>query len=198
MTSGLRGGTRVSGYCTTTTLRKDQLTSCFAKYRASYSTRSYDYYYYYERWATATGRPATTSVGAYRPAIIDIRSRPWRNSTAATRTRQLNDYWPRGGSTGCRDIGSAGYSAAGMSMTVPLQDCEETTPIPNATSKTMGVIFDQGRWVQSGRSRTASFGMTVAMDKGYVANMADYSYAKFCLGYVCVDQNGVKRVDSGW
>lgn len=196
VTSGLRGGTRVSGNCVSTTLNGDVATSCFAKYKATYTSSSYNYYYY-ERWATGTARPATTWAIAYTPALIDIRSRPWAGSSAATHTKQLNDYWPRGGAIGCTQSGSVGYSAAGMSMTVPLQNCDSTTPIPNATSKTMGVIYDQGTY-GSGRSKSAEFGMTVALDKGYVANMADYTYMKFCRPYLCQNQSGILRKDSGW
>ena len=196
VTSGLRGGTRVSGSCVTTTVNGDDATTCFAKYKATYVSTSYNYYYY-ERWATGVARPATTWAIAYTPAIIDIRSRPWAGSSAATHTKQLNDYWPRGGSVGCTQSGSVGYSAAGVSMTVPLQDCNTTTPIPDATSKTMGVIYDQGSF-GSGQSKSAEFGMTVALDKGYVANMADYTYMKFCRPYLCQNQSGNLRKDAGW
>lgn len=197
VTSSLRGGTRVSGNCATTTVNNDSVTTCFAKYKASYTSASYNYYYY-ERWATATGRTGTWATRAYAPAIIDIRSRPWAGSSAASHTKQLNDYWPRGGSTGCSQVGSVGYTSAGMSMNVPLQNCDMTTSIPNATTKTMGVIYDQGGYISDGRTRTASFGMTVAMDKGYVANMADYTYAKFCLPNLCLNQSGNLRKDAGW
>ena len=196
MTSGLRGGTRVSGSCVTTTVNKDEATTCFAKYKAKYTTKAYNYYYY-ERWATGVGRPKTFWELAYTPAIIDIRSRPWKGSSAAAHTKQLNDYWPRAGSIGCKESGSLKYSAAGMEMSVPAQDCESIDPIPNTTTKTMGVIYDQGDWV-NGRAKAASFGFTVALDKGYAANMADYTYMKFCRPYVCLNQSGNIRKDAGW
>jgi hypothetical protein len=190
--AGVRGGSRTSGYCVTTrSSTGNSLTSCYEKYRLTYATSTRDFYYY-NRWATATG--TTANLVNWTTTRIDIRSRPW--SGQANQVATLNDYWPRAGQNLCTASGSLGYSFQGFSASVPIQDCEDITPTPDATAKSMTVIYDQGA-VFSGRSHGTEFGLTYATFKGKNPAYADYNYAKYCRG-TYLNCDGVLRKDNGW
>lgn len=190
---GVSYGNRLAGSCITTTSGTgNKLTNCYEKYAVTRDGNATYNYFFYNRWATAEGKDISFGLD-YTPTRIDIRSRPWAGYGG--RTDQLNDYRPRAGSSYCStqswSIGIASFSA-----TVPIQNCEETNPIIDATARSAGVIYDQGA-VFSGRVRGTDFSMIVAADGGETPVLADYNYAKYCRGtYATCD--GVLRKDSGW
>jgi hypothetical protein len=185
------GGNFLGGYCTTTTVNSNKLTSCFQKFKAAITT-SRDYYYY-NRFATAEGHQISFGFD-YSPTKIDVRSRPW-SGTAGAGVAALADYWPRAGVKSCDDH-SITISYGSLSGEMPIQDCDEVNPSPDATQKAMVVIYDQGS-VFSGRVHGTDMSFVYSTFKGMNPAYADYTYAKFCRGsYANCD--GVLRKDSGW
>lgn len=191
--SEVGGGTRVGGWCVSTkSTTGNSLTSCFEKYRLTYKTATNDYFYY-GRWATATGK-AVDWAPDWLPTRIDLRSRPWTGYE--NQVKQLNNYWPKSGQKLCTASGEVGFEWQGFKASIPIQDCEDITPGPDATTHTMSVLYDQGA-IFSGRSHGTEFGMVYATSKNANPPIADYNYAKYCrLTYA--DCDGVLRKDSGW
>lgn len=110
--------------------------------------------------------------------------------------KQLNNYWPRAGQKLCTSSGEVGFEWQGFSASIPIQDCKEVTPSPDATARSMGVIYDQGA-IFDGRAHGTEFGMVYATSKGTNPSMADYNYSKYCRG-TYANCDGVLRKDSGW
>lgn len=190
------GATWLSGYCTTTGQadHKNKLTSCYQKYRLSTSTSTRDYFYY-NRWATAVGEDISWAPD-YQTTRVDVRSRPWTGGTGAgSGVASLTNYWPKAAQNNC-STHSFTVSYGAFSGTVPIQDCEELTPSPDATVKSMRILYDQGS-VFNGRVHGADMSLIYATFKGSNPSYADYSYAKFCRN-TYADCTGIARADSGW
>jgi hypothetical protein len=192
----ITGGAFQGGGCTTTTSGTgNKLTACWQIYKATNEGNTTFDYYYYDRWATANGVVTPWyDPNNWDATYIDIRSRPWKS--VASRIAGLVDYQPRNAITNCVGSGGLGLSYAGLSASIPIQECDDTFPYPDATSKTMRVVYDQGA-IFSGTIHGADFAMMVSSWQGQTAVLADYNYAKFCHGtYLSCD--GVARNDSGW
>ena len=179
------GGNYINGSCASTTTTGGTATSCFEKYKLKQNSSTRDHFYY-GRWATATG-----ASNAWTPTQIDIRSRPHKNNTSIA---TMSNYWPKAGQNVCAGGGTFGFSASGFSISIPIQQCSDLTPIPNGT--TMGVIYDQGA-IYNGRSKGTDFGMVVDTFKNKTAYLADYTYVKFC-GATYLSCDGNLRKDSTW
>ncbi|MFF2622578.1 hypothetical protein [Oerskovia jenensis] len=188
--AAFKGGDCYTTFTTLPNAKNNKVTGCWEKFKIDQSTPTRDYWYY-GRWATANGGTGAST----KPAYIDIRARPWAGSTAVA---GLVNYWPKNGNTICSGGSSTSFGYAGFSATIPVQQCSEITPIPNATKKEMGVIYDQG-WSYSGVTRGADFGMAVSTFKGAVPSFADYNYVKFCNASAgCANAHGNLRKDAGW
>jgi hypothetical protein len=189
---GVANATFQGGYCTTTKSKiGNKLTSCFQKYRLKARTKTRDFYYY-NRYATAEGR-AYRLASDYSPTRIDVRSHPW--SGYGRQVAALVNYWPKAGVKDCKDHSvTVGY--ASFSAEMPIQDCKEVNPSPDATAKSMRVLYDQGA-VFGGRVHGTDMSLVYSTPRGKNPPYADYTAAKYCRK-TYNNCDGVSRKDPGW
>jgi len=185
--AGMGALTRTSGaakilsyYCQTWQSGGQTVTSCAQKVKPSSDGSTNRDYYAYNRWGSALGKNVTAGTDYY-PVTIDFRSRPRKGYES--RTLGLVDYFPQNATQLCNEGGSVNLSVGSFGFSVPLSNCEEKLPIVNATTKTMGVKFDQGFVFGGPRQRGIDFEMEVSAFQGAaVPLLSDYNWAKFCRG----------------
>jgi hypothetical protein len=194
---GVSGASLISGSCSTfTTVVNDlKLTECWAKYKVTAESSSTSDFYFYDRYATAVGK-STPWYDPFHivPVKIDIRSRPW--SSLASRVTGLVAYQPRSTISSCVSGGSLSISYAGFSASVPISACSHLTPFPNASTKTMQVVWDNFDVFSDVISRGAEFAMVVSSNQGVSPSLADYNYARWCHGPATC--SWLEQRDSGW
>lgn len=169
------GGTQLQNTCQTWTVSGRSITGCYQLFRPTNDGSGSRDYYAYNRWATAIGS------GSAYPANIDVRSRPHANYSS--RVVGLSNYFPFDSTHLCNQGSSANVGLGSLSLTFGLTNCADKYSIPNANTKTMGVIYDDGVWVSGPLSKGVDFEMEVfAWQGGATPVMGDYNYAMFCQG----------------
>ena len=173
------GGTRLTSGCQTWTVSGRSVTACYQKFKPTTDGSSTRDYYAYNRWATAVGQSSFPF--NWYPVVVDIRSRPHMNY--ASRTVGMTDYFPRDGTQLCNEGSSVDLGVGSLALKIGLTNCADKNPIPNATTKTMGVIYDDCFIFGGPLSKGVEFEMEVfAWQGGLVPILGDYNYGKFCSG----------------
>lgn len=173
------GGTRLSSTCQTWIVSNRSITGCYQKFKPTTDGSSTRDYYAYNRWATATGEQLFP-FNAW-PVYMDIRSRPYVGYES--RTVGMTDYFPIDGTQLCNEGSSVDVTLGSLKLGIGLTNCADKYPIPNATTKTMGMIYDDGFIFGGPLSKGLDFEMEVFnWQNGAVPILADYNYAKFCTG----------------
>lgn len=171
------GGQRLTSGCQTWTVSGSSVTGCYQKYKPTTDGSSTRDYYAYNRWATAVGKDEV--LFDFNPVIVDIRSRPWVGY--GSRIDGLTDYFPISGEQLCNEGTSVNVGVGSLALTIGLTNCADKNPIPNATTRTMGVIYDDGFIFGGPRSKGIDFEMEVFNEQGgAVPIFGDYNYGKFC------------------
>jgi hypothetical protein len=187
------GGTRLTSACQTWTVHSQQITGCYQKFKPNSDGSSTRDYYAYNRWATAVGQDAFVD---WKPVVVDARSRPWAGYGG--RVDGMTDYFPHSGTQLCNEGSSVNLGIGSLSLSIGLTNCGDKNPIPNATTRTMGVIYDDGFIFGGPRSKGVDFEMEVWNQQGGAAPiLADYNYAKICH-LTLADCWGVLGKDAGW
>lgn len=172
------GGTRLQSTCQTWTLQGRSITGCYQLFKPTSDNSSSRDYYAYNRWATAVGQGG---VLPWYPVVVDVRSRP--HISYASRVVGMSNYFPIDGSQLCNQGSSVNLSLGTLGLGIGLTNCGDKVPIPNAGTKTMGVIYDDGFVFGGPLSKGVDFEMEVfAWQGGATPIMGDYNYAKFCSG----------------
>ena len=171
------GGTRLTSGCQTWTVNGNSVTGCYQKFKPTNDGSSTRDYYAYNRWATAVGK--TDFIFDWKPVYVDIRSRPYVGYES--RTRGMTDYFPRDSTELCQAGSGIDVGVGSLSLKIGITDCSGKYPIPNATTKTMGLIYDSGFIFPGVRSKGVEFEMEVWNSQGgAVPILGDYNYGKFC------------------
>ena len=177
--SSLSGGTRLANYCQTWTVSGNSVTGCVEKFKPTNDGSSSRDYYAYNRWGTAQGRVVDWGLD-YKVTKFDMRSRP--RVGYESRTVGMNDYFPNDSSQLCAEGGSASVGVGSLSFTIGLTNCSEKYPVPNATTKTMGLVYDAGAVFES-RTKGVDYEQEVFSWQGAASpSLGFYNYGKFCQG----------------
>jgi hypothetical protein len=191
--SSFSGGTRLANYCQTWTASGNSVTACVEKFDPSNDGSSTRDYYAYNRWGTAQGKVVDWAPD-YKVTKFDMRSRP--RAGYASRTVGMNDYFPNDASQLCAEGGSASVGVGSLSVTIGLTNCSEKYPVPNATTKTMGLVYDAGAVFES-RTKGVDYEQEVFSWQGDPSpSLGFYNYGKFCQG-TYLTCNGTTGLD-GW
>lgn len=175
--SSLTGGSRLASYCQTWTYNGNSVTGCQEKFKPTNDYSSTRDYYVYNRWGTAQGKQVSYQPD-WKVTKFDMRSRP--RAGYETRTKGMNDYFPISTSQLCAEGGSVGLGVGSLSFTIGLRNCSEKYPIPNATTKTMGLIYDAGTVFET-RTVGVDYEQEVFTWQGAAAPLLGfYNYGKFC------------------
>lgn len=170
LAAAVNGAKQQDGACHTLKGKRGNLTACWARYKVDDDNKKNDYFFY-DRWATANGKSAT---GPDNIAVkIDLRSQAKKNITG------MVDYAPRTAITNCTQAGDVSLGYQGLSVSMPLSECEEVTPYPDAGANKMRNVYDQGA-VFSGRTHGLEMGVVYSTKSGKTSNADHYSYARFC------------------
>ena len=95
----------------------------------------------------------------------------------------MTDYFPRDGTQLCNEGSSVDLGVGSLSLKIGLTNCGDKNPIPNATTRTMGVIYDDGFIFGGPLSKGVEFEMEVFnWQGGATPILGDYNYGKFCSG----------------
>ncbi len=172
------GGTRLQSTCQTWTVQGRSITGCYQLFKPTSDYSSTRDYYAYNRWATAVGQNGSPP---WYPVIVDARSRP--HSSYPSRVAGMSNYFPIDGSQLCFQGSSVNITVGSLGLAFALTNCADKVPTPDATTKTMGVIYDDGFLFGGPLSKGVDFEMEVfAWQGGATPIMGDYNYAKFCSG----------------
>jgi hypothetical protein len=178
LTASWSGGTRLQNTCQTWTVSGCSVTSCYQLFKPTNDNYSQRDYYSYNRYVTAVGRQGVLNT---YPVVVDGRSRPHVNY--ASRVVGLSGYFPTSGSQLCSEGTSVGITLGTLSLGIGLRNCGDKSPIPNATTKTMGVIYDDGFIFGGPLSKGVDFEMEIyGWQGGSTPIMGDRNYGKFCTG----------------
>lgn len=185
------GGTRLASYCQTWTVNGSSVTACQQKFKPTTDGSSTRDYYLYNRYGTAVGDDAFPT--DWKVVNFDMRSRP-RAGTSTT--KGMSGYFPSDSSQLCNEGGSVEIGAGSLKLTIPLTPCGSKYPIPNATTRTMGLIYDSGP-IFGDRAKGLDYEQEVWAYQGQAApNLGFYNYAKFCY-LTFLTCSGTKGLD-GW
>lgn len=177
LSASYSGGTRLTSGCQTWTVDSNKVTACYQKFKPTSDGSSTRDYYAYNRWATAEGKQISFGTD-FQVVKIDIRSRP--RAGYGSRIVGLTDYFPHDSSQLCNEGSSVNLGVGSLSLSVGLTNCGDKSPIVDANSKTMGLIYDDG-FIFGGRVKGADFEMEVSAPQGGATPLfGDYNYAKFC------------------
>ena len=177
--SSFSGGTRLANYCQTWTVSGNNVTGCVEKFKPTNDGSSSRDYYAYNRWGTAQGKVVDWALD-YKVTKFDMRSRP--RAGYASRTVGMNDYFPNDASQLCAEGGSASVGVGSLSVSIGLTNCSEKYPVPNATTKTMGLVYDAGAVFES-RTKGVDYEQEVFGWQGEPSpSLGFYNYGKFCQG----------------
>ena len=177
--SSLTGGSTLANYCQTWTASGSSVTACVQKYKPTNDGSSTRDYYAYNRWGTASGRVVDFALD-YKVTKFDMRSRP--RAGYESRTKGMNDYFPNDSSQLCAEGGSVGLGVGSLSFTIGLTNCSEKYPVPNATTKTMGLVYDAGAIFET-RVKGVDYEQEVWSYQGELSpSLGFYNYGKFCQG----------------
>jgi hypothetical protein len=177
--SSMSGGRRLANYCQTWTSAGNSVTACVEKFDPTNDGSSTRDYYAYNRWGTASGKIVDWAPD-WKVTKFDMRSRP--HASYASRTKGMNDYFPNDSAQLCNEGGSAQVGLGSLSFSIGLTDCSDKYPIPNATTKTMGLIYDAGA-IFGDRVRGLDYSQEVWTYQGYATtSLGFYNYGKFCQG----------------
>lgn len=169
------GGTRLASYCQTWTVDGNSVTACVQKFKPTHDGSSYRDYYVYNRYGTASG--ATGFLFDWKPTYFDMRSRPRAGTTT---TKGMSGYFPSDSTQLCNEGANVGLEVGSLSLKVPLTACGNKYPVPNATTKTMGLVYDTGLFFGD-RVKGLDYEQEVWAYQGAAApNLGFYNYAKFC------------------
>ncbi|WP_345711348.1 hypothetical protein [Kineococcus glutinatus] len=188
-----------SGDCQTAYARRSgtlvgKVNGCYQKvkptndYNGSYDEFSYN------RYATATAEQLSWTED-YVPVAMDIGSRPHRDHLS--RTIGLTNYFPHTPEHLCNEGAEVSVTAGAFSATVPLRNCADKWPTPDAANSYMGARYDQGA-IFGGRSAGLDFVMNPkGRQGGAYPILADWDSARFCVGTYsgCADW---AIVNPGW
>ena len=173
------GGTRLTSACQTWTVQGRSMTGCYQKFKPTSDGSSTRDYYAYNRWGTATGQSSFPF--NWWPVYVDIRSRPWVGY--GSRIVGMTNYFPIDGSQLCNEGSSVDIKLGSLALGIGLTNCADKYPIPNATTRTMGLIYDDGFIFGGPLSKGVDFEMEVFNWQGGATPIfGDYNYAKFCSG----------------
>lgn len=173
------GGSLHANYCQTWTVNGNSVTGCVEKWKPTNDYSTSRDYYAYNRWGTAAGKIVNWAPD-WKTTKFDMRSRP--RAGYETRTKGMSDYFPRDSSHLCNEGGSVSLGVGSLSFTVNLSNCSEKYPVPNATYKTMGLVYDAGAVFET-RVIGNDYEQEVWTYQGYAApSLGFYNYGKFCLG----------------
>jgi len=173
------GGTRLTSACQTWTVSGRSVTGCYQKFKPTTDGSSTRDYYAYNRWATAVGQSSFPF--NWYPVVVDVRSRPYLGYES--RTVGMTDYFPRDGTQLCNEGSSVDLGVGSLALKIGLTNCADKNPIPNATTRTMGVIYDDGFIFGGPLSKGVEFEMEVFnWQGGATPILGDYNYGKFCSG----------------
>ena len=173
------GGTRLTSACQTWTVQGRSMTGCYQKFKPTNDQSSSRDYYAYNRWGTATGQSAFPF--NWWPVYVDIRSRPWVGYGG--RIVGMTNYFPNDGAQLCNEGSSVNLTIGSLALGIGLRNCADKYPIPNATTRTMGLIYDDGFIFGGPLSKGVDFEMEVFNWQGGATPIfGDYNYAKFCSG----------------
>lgn len=185
------GGTRLASYCQTWTVSGSSVTACQQKFKPTSDGSSTRDYYLYNRYGTAVGDDAIPT--DWKVVNFDMRSRPRAGTTT---TKGMSGYFPSDATQLCNEGGSVSLGVGSLSLTIPLTPCGSKRPIPNATTMTMGLIYDSGP-IFGDRTKGLDYEQEVWANQGGTApNLGFYNYAKFCY-LTLATCSGTKGVD-GW
>lgn len=185
------GGTRLSSYCQTWTVNGSSVTACQQKFKPDNDGSSTRDYYLYNRYGTALGDDAIPT--DWKVVTFDMRSRP-RAGTSTT--KGMSGYFPSDSQQLCNEGSSVQIGVGSLSLTIPLTPCGNKYPIPNATTMTMGLIYDSGP-IFGDRAKGLDYEQEVWAYQGAAApNLGFYNYAKFCY-LTFLTCSGTKGLD-GW
>ena len=177
--SSFSGGTRQANYCQTWTVNGSNVTGCVEKFKPSNDGSTTRDYYAYNRWGTAQGKAVSFGLD-YKVTKFDMRSRP--RAGYASRTVGMNDYFPNDASQLCAEGGSVSVGVGSLSVSIGLTNCSEKYPVPNATTKTMGLVYDAGAVFES-RTKGVDYEQEVFGWQGSASpSLGFYNYGKFCQG----------------
>jgi len=172
------GGTRLSSTCQTWSYSSSKITGCYQMFKPTNDGSGTRDYYAYNRWATAEGRVIDWGTDFY-PVIVDARSRPYAGY--ASRTVGLTDYFPKSSSQLCNEGTSVNLGVGSLAFSIGLTNCGDKLPIVDATSRTMGLRYDDGFVFGGPRVKGVDFEMEVWNHQGAARPiLGDYNYAKFC------------------
>jgi hypothetical protein len=178
LSASYTGGTRLTSACQTWTVSGRSVTGCYQKFKPNTDGSSTRDYYAYNRWATAVGENHTF-VPDVVPVVVDARSRPWAGYGG--RIVGMTDYFPTSGSELCNEGSSVNVGVGSLSLSFGLRNCGDKYPIPNATTRTMGVIYDDGFIFGGPVAKGVDFEMEVFNWQGGATPIfGDYNYGKFC------------------
>lgn len=188
------GGSKLTDYCQTWTYSGSSITGCQEKFKPNSDGSSSRDYYAYNRFATATGKAVSLSPD-YLPVKIDIKTKPRKGYES--RTKGLSGYFPHDSSQLCNEGSSVNITVGSLSLGIGLTNCADKQPQVNATSMTMGVIYDDGFIFGGPRTKGAEYEAEYWTYQGYAAPLlGDYNYAKFCRSTLA-DCTGTTGLD-GW
>lgn len=186
------GGTRLSSYCQTWTVNGNSVTACQQKFKPDNDGSTTRDYYIYNRYGTALGDDAIPT--DWKPIIFDMRSRPRAGTTT---TKGMSGYFPSDATQLCNEGGSVGLKVGSLSLTIPLTPCGNKYPVPNATTMTMGLVFESGFIFPDSRSKGLDYEQEVwAYQNQAAPNLGFYNYGKFCY-LTLLTCSGTKGLD-GW
>jgi hypothetical protein len=185
------GGTRLASYCQTWTVSGNSVTACVQKFKPTDDGSSTRDYYAYNRYGTATGASAIPT--DWKVNIFDMRSRPRAGTTT---TKGMSGYFPNDSTQLCNEGGSVGLKMGSLNLTIPLTACGSKYPVPNATTMTMGLVYDSG-FIFSDRVKGLDYEQEVWAYQGAAApNLGFYNYGKFCY-LTLLTCSGTQGLD-GW
>lgn len=185
------GGTRLASYCQTWTVNGSSVTACQQKFKPNSDGSTTRDYYLYNRYGTAVGDDAIPT--DWKVVNFDMRSRPRAGTTT---TKGMSGYFPSDSTQLCNEGSSVSLGVGTLQLTIPLTPCGNKYPIPNATTMTMGLIYDSGP-IFGDRTKGLDYEQEVWAYQGAAApNLGFYNYAKFCY-LTFATCSGTKGVD-GW
>jgi hypothetical protein len=194
--ASMTGATRIDSQtgCSTWTNDSNKLTACREMFKPTNDGSSTRDYYAYNRWGTAEGKKQTLNTD-FQVVRMDFRSHPHRSY--ASRVQGLSNYFPRDNTQLCNEGTSVNVTVGSMSLVIGLTNCADKSPTVNATTKEMGIIYDDGV-IFGGRVKGAEFEMTVyTAQNGANPIMSDYNYAKFCKDTL-LNCKTVSNAAPGW
>lgn len=175
---GLNTGVRpIAKGCVSSTVDKNNLQSCWDFVQVVNDGWSSRDFYEYARWSIAIGD--TGFINDHYPQYMGLYSKP--SPAYASRTKGMTDWIPHTGTSVCSQGGSLSIGIGAANLSLPITDCEDVTPFPNTSAKSMSVKYDQGFYF--GRSRVRGLEMAHEIYTTQGGNPpwpGDFSSAKFC------------------